>query len=127
QEIGFPVRVSVGIEKGLLDGGTDLYVYHVDEAGNIERLGMAEYGTYEDGSVERVSFYTSSFSTFFTAAKELDLDVQTGETGAEPVVAPAPAEKTAGPLLVAVIAAVALAATAAAVIVVKKRKAAKAE
>ena len=75
QEIGFPVRVTVSVEKGLLDGGTDLYVYHIAEDGNIELLGKAEYGTYEDGTIESISFYTSSFSTFFTSAKELDTDI----------------------------------------------------
>ena len=29
QEIGFPVHVTVSVEKGLLDGGTDLFVYHI--------------------------------------------------------------------------------------------------
>ena len=75
QEIGFPVRVTVSVEKGLLDGGTDLYVYHIAEDGIIELLGKAEYGTYEDGTIENISFYTSSFSTFFTSAKELDTDI----------------------------------------------------
>ena len=75
QEIGFPVRVTVNIEKGLLDGDTDLYVYHIAEDGVIELLGKAEYGTYEDGTIESISFYTSSFSTFFTSAKELDTDI----------------------------------------------------
>ncbi len=75
QEIGFPVRVTVSIEKGLLDGGTDLYVYHIAEDGVIELLGKAEYGTYEDGTIESISFYTSSFSTFFTSVKELDTDM----------------------------------------------------
>ena len=75
QEIGFPVRVTVSVEKGLLDGGTDLYVYHIAEDGTIELLGKAEYGTYEDGTIESISFYTSSFSTFFTSAKELDTDI----------------------------------------------------
>ena len=75
QEIGFPVHVTVSVEKGLLDGGTDLYVYHIAEDGTIELLGKAEYGTYEDGTIESISFYTSSFSTFFTSAKELDTDI----------------------------------------------------
>ena len=75
QEIGFPVHVTVSVEKGLLDGGTDLYVYHIAEDGIIELLGKAEYGTYEDGTIESISFYTSSFSTFFTSAKELDTDI----------------------------------------------------
>ena len=75
QEIGFPVHVTVSVEKGLLDGGTDLYVYHIAEDGIIELLGKAEYGTYEDGTIENISFYTSSFSTFFTSAKELDTDI----------------------------------------------------
>ena len=75
QEIGFPVRVTVSVEKGLLDGGTDLYIYHIAEDGTIELLGKAEYGTYEDGTIENISFYTSSFSTFFTSAKELDTDI----------------------------------------------------
>lgn len=75
QEIGFPVRVTVSVEKGLLDGGTDLYIYHIAEDGTIELLGKAEYFTYEDGTIESISFYTSSFSTFFTSAKELDTDI----------------------------------------------------
>ena len=75
QEIGFPVHVTVSVEKGLLDGGTDLYIYHIAEDGIIELLGKAEYGTYEDGTIESISFYTSSFSTFFTSAKELDTDI----------------------------------------------------
>ena len=75
QEIGFPVRVTVSVEKGLLDGGTDLYIYHIAEDGNIELLGKAEYVTYEDGTIESLSFFTSSFSTFFTSAKELDTDI----------------------------------------------------
>ena len=75
QEIGFPVHVTVSVEKGLLDGGTDLYIYHIAEDGTIELLGKAEYGTYEDGTIENISFYTSSFSTFFTSAKELDTDI----------------------------------------------------
>lgn len=81
QEIGFPVRVTVSIEQGLLNGGTDLYVYHIADGGEIESLGKAEYGTYEDGSIETVSFYTSSFSVFFTSAKELDLSIKTDENG----------------------------------------------
>ena len=75
QEIGFPVHVTVSVEKGLLDGGTDLYIYHIAEDGIIELLGKAEYGTYEDGTIESISFYTSSFSTFFTSEKELDTDI----------------------------------------------------
>lgn len=75
QEIGFPVRVTVSVEKGLLDGGADLFVYHIAEDGVIELLGKAEYVTYEDGTIESLSFYTSSFSTFFTSAKELDTDI----------------------------------------------------
>lgn len=86
QEIGFPVRVTVSVEKGLLDGGADLFVYHIAEDGNIELLGKAEYGTYEDGTIESISFYTSSFSTFFTSAKELDTDISvvTGENETPP-------------------------------------------
>ena len=83
QEIGFPVRVTVSVEKGILDGGTDLFVYHVTDNAEVEPLGRAEYTTYEDGSIESISFYTSSFSTFFTAAKELDFDINIGEDDAE--------------------------------------------
>lgn len=79
QEIGFPVHVTVNIEKGLLDGGSELYVYHIAKDGAIELLGKAEYITYDDGSIESISFYTSSFSTFFTSAKELDLHIQGDE------------------------------------------------
>ena len=46
-------------------------------------MGKAEYFTYEDGTIESISFYTSSFSTFFTSEKELDTDISvvTGSTG----------------------------------------------
>ena len=38
-------------------------------------MGKAECVTYEDGTIESLSFFTSSFSTFFTSAKELDTDI----------------------------------------------------
>ena len=73
QDIGFPVKVTVVLNKGDLDGGSALYAYHQMENGQIEALGEAEYDTYEDGSVRTLSFYTTGFSTFFTASKQLDL------------------------------------------------------
>ena len=72
-DVGFPVRVSVTIEKGELNGGSDIYVYHQLIDGSIESLGRAEYDTYDDGSIHSLSFYTTGFSSFFTAAKELDV------------------------------------------------------
>jgi len=73
QDIGFPVRVTVPLAKGTLRGGGDLYVYHQKADATIEALGKAEYLTYEDGSIQELSFYTTGFSTFFTSAKQLDI------------------------------------------------------
>ncbi len=76
-DIGFPVKVRFKIDKGVLDGGADIHVYHVTESGKIEYIGQAcDIGTYEeDGSIEYMSFYTKSFCTFFTAKTELNLDI----------------------------------------------------
>ncbi len=74
-DIGFPVKITVRIEKGLLDGGSDIYVYRIDEEGKISPVGKADYVTYEDGSIEVLTFSTDSFSSFFTARKELDTDL----------------------------------------------------
>ncbi len=127
QEIGFPIRVTVSIEKGTLDGGTDLFVYHVAEDGKIEPLGQAEYGTYEDGSIASVSFYTSSFSTFFTAAKELDLEIQTNDIPSDATIGNInETENETSPIwiIVGVISSVVIAASAIiTVILIKKRKA----
>lgn len=71
RDLGFRVRVTVRLGRGDLSGGGDLYVYHRKEDGGIEALGKAEYRTYDDGSVETLSFYTTGFSSFFTAAKPL--------------------------------------------------------
>jgi hypothetical protein len=73
RDVGFPVRVSVAIPEGELEGGRDLWVYHIAEDGSIEPLGQADIWTYPDGSVERISFLTGGFSTFFTAGTELDI------------------------------------------------------
>ena len=73
EDLGFPIEVSVRMEKGMLDGGTRLYVYHICNDGKIELLGDAEYSTYDDGSVENISFYTTGFSSFFTSARELEI------------------------------------------------------
>ena len=80
QDIGFPVKVTVNLDKGRLNGGSDIYIYHIAENGEIESLGKAEYGTYEDGSVESLSFYTTGFSSFFTANSEMDTDVEVEKT-----------------------------------------------
>lgn len=118
-DIGFPVCLTVKLEKGQLDGGTDIFVYHQLPDGSIESLGKAEYGTYEDGSVESVSFYTTGFSTFFTAAKELDFDnagndSQPDQNGTEP--------KGSFPtaVIIIIIICVIIAAAAVVIIIVKK-------
>ena len=94
QEVGFPVHVSVRLRDGDLDGGNEMFVYHVAADGHLEFLGSAEYGTYKDGSIEQISFYTASFSYFFTSKQELKLDIEnmpeTREPGDEPGEDPAP-------------------------------------
>ena len=72
EDLGFPIAVRVYLEKGMLDGGTELYIYHICDNQKIEFLGKAEYCTYDDGSVESILFYTTGFSSFFTAASELN-------------------------------------------------------
>ena len=47
-------------------------------------MGKADVITYNDGSVKQIAFYTSSFSTFFTASKELELETDTDSK--EPVI-----------------------------------------
>ncbi len=94
QEVGFPVHVSVHLRDGDLDGGNEMFVYHVAADGHLEFLGSADYGTYEDGFIEQISFYTASFSYFFTSKQELKLDIEnmpeTREPGDEPSEDPAP-------------------------------------
>lgn len=72
EDLGFPIAVRVYLEKGVLDGGTELYIYHIADDQTIESLGKAEYCTYDDGSVESILFYTTGFSTFFTASFEVN-------------------------------------------------------
>ncbi|MBP5662311.1 MAG: hypothetical protein J6X30_04050 [Clostridia bacterium] len=79
QDIGFPIRITVTLHQGDLDGGKDLYVYHQRTDGTVEALGKAEFSTYDDGSVSSLSFYTTGFSWFFTSAKELDLSASEAE------------------------------------------------
>lgn len=81
QDIGFPVKVSVTLESGELAGGSDIFVYHITEGGEIEKLGKADIITYPDGSIEELSFYTTGFSSFFTARQELNIEIET--TGIE--------------------------------------------
>lgn len=133
-DVGFPVKVTVALKEGELDGGKDIYVYHQLQTGKAELLGKAEYTTYDDGSIETLSFFTSGFSTFFTAAKELDLGIL------DPEHMPASPESTTSPagedtptketekkaaltvvIIVCVCAAAAVAAVAV-VLIVKKRK-----
>ena len=76
QDIGFPVKVSVSLESGELSGGTDIFVYHITENGEIEPLGKAEIITYPDGSIQELSFYTTGFSSFFTARQELNIEIE---------------------------------------------------
>ena len=75
EDLGFPIAVTVRIEKGVLKGDSDLFVYHILEDRSIESLGKAEYTTYDDGSVESITFYTTGFSSFFTSSKELNIDI----------------------------------------------------
>ena len=123
-DLPFPVKVTFIIDPGELDGGTDLYVYRRCDDGNIEPLGKADYVTYDDGSVESVSFYTKYLSSFFTAKRELDLapsvgaPATPGDTDVKAGEKPFP---TAAVVIAAVCAAAVIAA-AAAVIVIKKRK-----
>ena len=70
-DIGFPVRVTVTLRPGELDGARDIHMYHVAESGELEYLGIADKTTYEDGSVETLSFYTRSFSDFFGSSVKL--------------------------------------------------------
>lgn len=124
-DIGFPVRVFVTLEKGELDGGTDIYVYHqLNGSGEIESLGKAEYDTYDDGSIHSISFYTTGFSTFFTASKDLDLNwsesrtVQSGQDEQTKQPGSDTQENKPFPVVVAVIIAVCAAAVMAVVTVV---------
>lgn len=130
QDIGFPVKVTFHLDKGILEGGTDLFVYHITQEGEIEPLGQAEYFTYDDGSVEEISFYTAGFSSFFTAAKELDTllpavgtginpDTAENETENEPIQAPS---STRGIIIGIVCAVVVAAAAGGIVLILKKRK-----
>lgn len=79
QDLPFPVYVTVQLDKGVLDGGTDIYVYHLLENGEIEPLEKAQYWTYDDGSVQSIRFRTTGFSSFFTARGELNLDLKSLE------------------------------------------------
>ena len=89
EDLRFPIAVRVYLEKGMLDGGQDLYIYHICDDLTIEFLGKAEYCTYDDGSVESILFYTTGFSSFFTTASELNTiipvtsDSSETETGVE--------------------------------------------
>lgn len=85
EELGFPIAVRVHIEKGVLSGGTDLFIYHIREDKAIEFLGKADYITYDDGSVESILFYTTGFSSFFTSAKELDTVIPVASDNGENV------------------------------------------
>lgn len=71
QEVGFPVCVTLGIDKGVLAGGSDIFVYHISNDGTIEPLGKAEYGTYEDGTVKSLSFIPLLFQHFLPPQKSL--------------------------------------------------------
>lgn len=87
--VGFPVKVTVRLQEGALPGGADLYVYHLADDGRVEDLGLAEYSTYADGSVETLSFYTAGFSSFFTSKTKLDV-AAVEKTIAEALSTPAP-------------------------------------
>ena len=129
-DIGFPVKVTVKLQAGELDGGKDIYVYRQTRDGKTELLGKAEYCTYEDGSIEQFSFFTTGFSSFFTAAKELypnvtdtqtDLTDRTRQSGEEDDKTPGD-EKPFSAAVIVVIAVCAAAAVAAVVIIIVKKK-----
>ena len=126
-EIGFPIRVTLRLEKGALAGGYDLYVYHKDADNNVDCLGQAEYGTYEDGSVEWLSFYTDSFSDFFTGRGDIDTELPVlGEDPIEevPAVLDEEPERDDTPFIIAGIACGILLAAAAVIvpILIKRKK-----
>ena len=121
----FPVEVTVKLEKGELEGGRDLYVYRLLPDGGYEPLGKAEYQTYGDGSVEKLSFMTDGFSYFFTSS--VDLEEKSAEKTEETTSGeqqPRPNEKDGFPLIpvIAVSAAVVAAGAVTAVIIAKKKK-----
>lgn len=68
-----PVRVTVKIEDNTLEGGRDIYIYHIREDGTAELLEDANIGwiTYESGYIESISFDTKEFSSFFTSSLKL--------------------------------------------------------
>lgn len=126
-DLGFPVEVKVTFDPGVLDGGTDIYVYHVDESKRIELLGKAEYCTYDDGSVKEIFFYTTEFSTFFTAASNeiRQADVTDVQTAPESVVEHVSTEENKQfpfYIIIIIIGVCAAAAAAAVVIIIVKKK-----
>ncbi|MBO4853874.1 MAG: hypothetical protein J5482_01845 [Oscillospiraceae bacterium] len=124
QGIGFPVRVTVTLDQGVLAGGGDIYVYHQMSDGEIEPLGQAEYNTYEDGSVRQITFYTTGFSSFFTAASELDLALEGEEDDLVLTTGVGEVQKDGiSPAVWIAVAAAVLAAGAVTVILVRKKKA----
>lgn len=126
-EIGFPIRVTVHLERGALPGGCDLYVFHKAPDNKADCLGMAEYGTYEDGSVEWLSFYTERFSDFFTGRGEIDTELPVlGEDPVEeaPAVLDEASERDHVPLIIACVAGgvLSVAAAVTVLLLLKKRK-----
>ncbi|MBQ7670133.1 MAG: hypothetical protein IJS45_05370 [Clostridia bacterium] len=117
-DIGFTVKVHVKLNKGDLNGGTDLYVYRIASDGSIEALGKAEYHTYEDGSVEEFSFFTSEFSTVFTSASP-NLDTNVSEQAQPEDEKPS---SNAVPIIITVTVIILAAAAAGTVIFLKKKK-----
>ena len=130
-ELGFPVRITVSVPQGALDGGRNIAVFRaVEEDGEIkslESLGRAEYRTYPDGSVSEISFLATGLSEVFTISEELSSSVSLSKAEA-----PESAESTPGALIAekpeapgwmipaAAVFAVAAVAAAAALIVKKK-------
>lgn len=113
-EIGFPVCVTLPLEKGALDGGTDLFVYRLTKDGAYVPLGKADYRTYPDGSVESVSFYTDEISDLFICRYQLAEDLSAGTEEL--------AEKTENNLLLIAGGAAAIIAVASAVVIIIKKK-----
>ncbi len=132
-----PVRVSVKIADNSLNGGKDLFIYHIREDGTTELLEDADLGyiTYESGYLSEISFNTREFSTFFTSAVKLDLEASPDESFIEKCTAsesgspnhpePIPEKNTTNVaviIIIVVLVIIVLAVTIVVVVMVKKKK-----
>ncbi len=125
-DLPFPVKVTVHLEPGVLDGSRPIYMYHITDKGVVEYLDIAEVTLREDGSVEALSFYTKSFSDFFGSEVQLTegLGVEDPEYAAQFEWNQVSNNKPDTLLIIGVAAAVVVIAAAAVVLVKKKKQAA---